>query len=406
MGLLSDLGDAENRLIGLNNVRIILPDDEIESGSVFVEDGVITAICPEIGPQGARRLDLEGKILMPGLIDLHSDAIEHEVQPRRETILPFDLAVRQADRLFATVGISTAFHSLSFWGDFDQIRNNRFNADFTREIARLNANAIIDNLVHARFEVTNESGLDHLTELMREGVVALGSLMDHTPGQGQYIDEEKFLEYLRSTGMTAAEAVEMLRKKKEQSKGAGPAIEAFIRTAQECNIPLASHDEDQPDRVRALHEEGVQVVEFPMTREVAQTAVELGHTVLVGATNIMRGGSTGTGPAAMELIGAGFANALCSDYGPATILPSIFKISEQLNWPLWRAARLATLQPAIGGRVLDRGQIAVGKRADLIVVEFHHAWPIVRYLWSAGRLAYASVPAESRPVSRTLGEPD
>jgi alpha-D-ribose 1-methylphosphonate 5-triphosphate diphosphatase len=393
------LVDCDSRPICFDHVHVILPDDEIQNGSVLIEGGVITAICPETTPSRARRLDLEGKILMPGLIDLHSDAIEHEVQPRPGTILPFDLAVRQADRLFATVGISTAFHSLSFWSDSEQMRSNGFNAAFTREIARLNAGAIIDNLVHVRFEVTNREGLSHINELLRDGLVGLASIMDHTPGQGQYADEQKFLSYFKSTGMSEAEADEVLRCKKLASKNAKPTMEAFARLARECGIPLASHDDDRPDNVREMHRLGVSVSEFPMTYEAAEAAIELGYTVLVGAPNIMRGGSTGTGPKAMELIERGLANALCSDYMPATIMPSIFKISEELGWPLWRAVRLATMQPAIGGCLSDRGQIGIGKRADLIVVEFHHDWPIVRHLWSAGRLAYAGVPAQSRPVT-------
>jgi alpha-D-ribose 1-methylphosphonate 5-triphosphate diphosphatase len=269
------------------------------------------------------------------------------------------------------------------------------NADFSRAITRLNARAIIDNRVHARFEVTNEEGLSLLQDLMREGAVSLVSVMDHTPGQGQYTDDSKFIAWLMSGGKSKEEAIEILTRKQKRSLASWPTVEAFVRTACECNLPVASHDDDLPDKVHALHKLGVRIAEFPMTKEAADTAMQLGHTVLMGSPNVVRGGSTGTGPKAMDLIASGGANSLCSDYMPATILPAIFKISEELGWPLWQAARLATATPAEGVGLHDRGEIAVGKRADLILVEFHHDWPIVRHLWSAGHLAYASIPVES-----------
>lgn len=373
----------------------MLPDGEVSDSSVLIEDGFIRSICPEHVPAEAKRFNFEGKLIMPGLIDLHSDAIEHEVQPRPKSMLPFDLAVRQADRLFATVGVSTAYHSLSFWSDRDAVRSNQFVSDFSRAISRLSGKAIIDNRVHARFEITNAEGLVHLESLFAEGVISLASVMDHTPGQGQYPNEEAFRNYCEGTGMANADIDALLHNKQEASRKSWPSVLAFTKAAQEASVPLASHDDDQPDRVFELNKLGVTIAEFPMNLEAADAAINLGYTVLVGAPNVMRGQSTGSGPRAIELIEKGQANALCSDYMPATILPAIFKVAEELDWPLWKAVRLSTAQPAIGAELLDRGEIVVGKRADLIVVELHHNWPIVRYLWSQGHLSYASMPFES-----------
>lgn len=376
----------------LVNARIILSQDEIADGSVWIEDGVIRAICPTGSPAGIHSIDLEGNILMPGLVDLHSDAIEHEVQPRPKTLLPFDLAVRQADRLFATVGVTTAFHSLSFWSDNDPQRGNRFVSEFARAIFHLSGNAIIDNRVHARFEITNENGLKYVLQLVEEGITSFVSIMDHTPGQGQYPDASTFREYCRGTGMSDEAIDKLLHDKKQASLQSGPTVEALSEAVRAHGVPYASHDDDLPERFPEHARRGITISEFPMNPPSSEAARAHGFTVLVGAPNVLRGQSTGSGPRAMELIDRHGANALCSDYMPATILPALFKVSEELDWPLWRAAQLGSLNPSLGAKLSDRGEIALGKRADLIEVEHHIGWPIVRKLWCAGRLTYSSTP--------------
>lgn len=380
-------------LIAFINARLLLPTCEVTDGSLVIEDGCIRTVCPESIPPSAKTVDLEGNILMPGLVDLHSDAIEHEVQPRHRTFLPFDLAVRQADRLFATVGVSTAFHSLSFLSDKESHRNNTFTADFCRAIAKHRGRAIIDNRVHARFEMTNAQGLAPITQLIQEGIVGLASVMDHTPGQGQYADEDAFRAYCRGVGMSEEKIDQTLAEKKAASLAAGPDVEALAETVRKYGIPFASHDDDLPERFVDHVRRGITIAEFPMNLPSARAAISAGFCVLVGSPNVVRGVSTGNGPRAMDLFEQGGANALCSDYMPATLLPAIFKIADDLGWPLWRAALAGTKTPAEAAKLFDRGAIIEGMRADLIEVEPHHAWPIVRKLFLAGQATYTSTPA-------------
>lgn len=396
MGYPAQLNGLESVPIALVNATVVLEDREVSDGSVVIRDGLIETICPSVLPDQAHVVDLDGNFLMPGLIDLHSDAIEHEVQPRPKTFLPFDLAVRQADRLFATVGITTAYHSLSFLSDKESHRGNGFNTEFSRAIAKLSGSAIIENRIHARYEITNAEGLECILSLVEDGTVTLLSIMDHTPGQGQYPDEAVFREYYRSTGMTDEAIDSAISEKKLASQMARPAIEALSASAKKYGIPFASHDDDLPSRFPDHQALGINISEFPMNVPSAQTAREYGFTVLVGSPNVLRGQSTGTGPRAIELIEAGYADALCSDYMPATVLPAIFKIVDDLGWPFWKAVRLGTANPARGAKLSDRGRIATGLRADLIEVEHHFGWPVVRKLWSAGRLTYASTPIEGR----------
>ena len=392
MGRATDDIEIKDRYY-LVGARILLANDEIADGSLTIKDGFIRDICPTSAPSGWPEINLTGNRLMPGLIDLHSDAIEHEVEPRRKTFLPFDFAVRQADRLFATVGITTAYHSLSFWGEEEGLRSNEFNAEFSRQIVRIGERALIDNRVHARYEITNASGLPHILDLIDDGTASLVSIMDHTPGQGQYPEEQSFRDYCLSTGMTDAEIDEVLLAKKAASLVSGPSVEALCAKVLAHGIPFASHDDDLPERFPEHVSRGISIAEFPMNFASSHAARAHGFTVLVGSPNVLRGQSTGSGPKALELIEHAGANALCSDYVPGTILPSLFKIAETLGWPLWKAAHLGTLNPANGARLVDRGEICPGKRADLIEVELDRGWPVVRRLWSRGRLNYQAYGA-------------
>lgn len=390
----------------LVNARVITADEEIAGGSIVVEGGVITRVCESI-PDGFHEIDLDGNLLMPGLIDLHSDAIEHELQPRPKTFLPFDLAIRQADRLFATVGISTAFHSLSFIGlTSSQSANDSkphrpiddVMADFARSVVKVGSHAIIDNRIHVRYEITNKTGLEGAKALIEDGTASLVSIMDHTPGQGQYPDDGAFRDWLKSTGMTEDQIDVAIAEKKEASRQAKATVDQLTAAVRAKGLPLASHDDDKPEVIAAHKELGVTITEFPMNLPTCQAASAEGLTILVGSPNIVRGQSTGAGPRAMDLVEKAGANALCSDYMPATILPAIFKISEELGMPLWKAVRMGSLTPARAAHLFDRGEIAVGKQADLIEVEEHFGWPIVRRLWSHGWQTYSSCPLEKRAV--------
>ena len=376
----------------LVRARLVLAQDVITDGSVLIEDGLIREICPVAAPPHFHQIDLHGNDLLPGLIDLHSDAIEHEVQPRPKTFLPFELAVRQADRLFAAVGITTAYHSLSFWGDGEGCRSNAFNEEFSRQIVRIGERSLVDNRVHARFEITNAPGLEHILGLIDDGTVSLVSIMDHTPGQGQYPEEQTFRDFCLSTGMTNAEVDIVLINKKRAHLQSGPSIETLSQHVRNHGIPFASHDDDLPHRIPEHVARGITIAEFPMNFASSQAASDHDLTVLVGSPNVLRGQSTGSGPRALDLIDQAGANALCSDYVPGTILPAIYKIAEELNWPLWRAAHLGTCNPAVGAKLIDRGEIRSGLRADLIEVQHERNWPVVRRLWSAGRLSYQAIP--------------
>jgi len=182
----------------LTNARVVLPHGVFNNIAVLIENGVITALDPDT-TTGAQIIDLKGAMLMPGLVDLHCDALEKEVEPRPGVHFPVNFACAQADKRNAAAGVTTIYHSLSFANHELGVRNNTFAAELARAVHAWQKYALVDNRVHARYEVTDETAVPVLTDLLVNGDAHLISFMDHTPGQGQFKSVEAYRNYLGKT---------------------------------------------------------------------------------------------------------------------------------------------------------------------------------------------------------------
>jgi len=368
----------------LINARIVLADSMIENGSLLIENGKIIAIEPESTTE-AVIIDLKGKTLMPGMIDLHCDALEKEVEPRPGIHFPLDFACAQADKRNAAAGITTVFHALSFANDELGVRNNDFAAQIARSVHQWHPHGLVDNRVHCRYEITDETGLPVLKELLTEGSMHLISMMDHTPGQGQFKDMAAYHDYLtRTYKKTADEVTVILERKAAAASSAFARMEELAFTAHELGISVASHDDDSSERVATMSQIGADISEFPVSLEAAQAAKAAGMSTIFGSPNILRGQSQSGSMKAIDAIHEGVADCLCADYAPASLIVSLFKIPELSDLDLPAAIRLATKNPAKAARLDDRGEIAVGKRADLIAVGLPGGLPQVSDVWSNG----------------------
>ncbi len=372
----------------LTHARLVLADDLVEDAALLIEDGHIAAINPE--PVRAERcLDLGGKTLMPGMIDLHCDALEKEVEPRPNVHFPLDFACAQADKRNAAAGITTVYHALSFANDELGVRNNAFAARIARAVHDWHPHGLIDNRVHCRYEITDEDAVEVLTQLVNEGTAHLISFMDHTPGQGQFKDIIAYRNYLNRTYKKSDEEIEAILERKYASAGGAHArMQALAGAAFESGIRLASHDDDTPQRVQALHDIGARISEFPVSMEAAQAAKAAGMSTIFGAPNILRGKSQSGSMRAIEAIEAGVADCLCADYAPATLIVSVLHLPERCALDLPGAVRLVTLNPARAAGLHDRGEIAVGKRADLVAYDTPGGLAQVTDVWSRGVAVY------------------
>lgn len=374
----------------LTNARIVLIDSILDNASLLIDDGIIVAINPDRDSiTDTEVIDLKGKLLMPGMIDLHCDALEKEVEPRPGVHFPLDFACAQADKRNAAAGITTIYHALSFAHDELGVRNNNFAADIARAVHQWQPHALIDNRVHCRYEITDETGLPVLKQLLAENAMHLISMMDHTPGQGQFKDMAAYHSYLsRNYKKTADEVEVILERKLEAATGAFERMQELAFNAHQAGISVASHDDDSRERVETMTGIGADISEFPITLEAAQAAKAAGMSTIFGAPNILRGKSQSGSMKAIEAIHEGVADCLCADYSPASLIVAVFKLPELCDLDLPAAIRLVTSNPAQAARLHDRGEIAAGKRADLIVVDTPAGLPQVTNVWSKGVAVY------------------
>ncbi|MEC5397534.1 alpha-D-ribose 1-methylphosphonate 5-triphosphate diphosphatase [Uliginosibacterium sp. H1] len=372
------------------NARVVLPDQVLDRAAVLVEDGIIRAISPESGGD-AQPVDLRGQWLLPGMVDLHCDAIEKEAEPRAKVMFPLDFACLQVDRRNAAAGITTPYHALSFanteWG----VRNNDTAAELVREVKRLQSQLLVDNRIHLRYEITDATALPIIMELLDEGSVDLLSIMDHTPGQGQFKHLDAYVAYMMGNhGSSREEALQNAQDKMAARQDADDRVFAIMERAKSLGIPTASHDDDDPQRVATMKGLGASMSEFPINLETARAAHQQGLPTILGAPNVMRGRSQSGSMRAVDAIVAGVADCLCADYAPATMLAALFTLLKQEVLPMHEAMKLVAGNPARAAGLHDRGEIVVGKRADLVAVTETGGLPMATGTWVAGRRAYAA----------------
>lgn len=357
----------------IHNAVLVLPERLIEGGWLLIEDERIAGLGESATRPGLNglnvKLDAGGSFLLPGLVDLHCDAIEKVTEPRPGVTFDVNLALLEVDQRLASCGITTEFHAIA-------LDDNEFGTRsiaFAREIAQA-IKSFDDNLIrhefHARFEVTSQNGFEMICEIIKGGEARLVSLMDHSPGQGQYTSEQTYRDYVKRTYHRTDEQIDaLLANKREQTANAQQRIEVVAALCREAGMALATHDDDTPAKIDQWPALGVTMAEFPTTPSAAKRAKELGLAVCMGAPNALRGKSSGGNLSALATIQDGLCDVLCADYHPAAMLASIFTLAAQNIVTLAQATRLVTLNPAHAVS-LDKelGSLEEGKLADLILV--------------------------------------
>ncbi|GAC1363004.1 MAG: alpha-D-ribose 1-methylphosphonate 5-triphosphate diphosphatase [Ktedonobacteraceae bacterium] len=374
----------------LYNANIVLPTTVIEQGWLLIGDGTIRGLGGEASRPEVRAvtIDAANRFLLPGLIDLHCDTIEKLVEPRPGARFALPLALHEADLRLAACGITTEFHAVSLDEDEFSLRSDIFVRDLCLAIAQRREELLIRHKVHARLELSSQRGYTAMMEMMGQGFFDLVSLMDHSPGQGQYPTEAAYRDYIfHTTGKSYAEIDAFLGTKKSQAQAIPGRIERIAHLARQLGIAIATHDDDTIAKVEQWPLLGVNICEFPTTMEAAQRAHELALTVCMGAPNALRGRSSGGNLSALTAIEAGVTDVLCSDYYPAAMLAAVFDLAGQHILPLPEAVRLVTLNPAQAvGLDADFGSLEIGKVADLFLVTFDaREVPMVERVFVGGR---------------------
>ena len=373
----------------LGNARIILADRVIERGWIAFVDGRIAEFGEGDAPGGTE--DAAGDLIMPGLIELHTDHLEAHYVPRPKVFWDPIAAVVSYDGQLATSGITTVLDSLRVWReDGAEEVDGRAGVLATAIGSARDADLLrADHFLHLRCEIPMPSVVEEARELVGRPDVRLMSLMDHTPGQRQFRDEGKLRDYYRGKGpgKTDAELDALFAQRfAYQKKYAETNMRDIVALAHQYGIPLASHDDTTDENVTDAIRDRVSVAEFPTTMEAARGLHQAGIGILMGAPNVVRGGSHSGNIAAVDLAREGFLDILSSDYIPSSLLMAALQLPQRVPAiDLAAAIRTVTKTPAEAVGLADRGEIAVGKRADLIRVHVARDVPVVRSVWREGR---------------------
>jgi len=369
----------------LENARIVTADG-VQHGSLTIQDGSIAALGSE-APKAATRIDLHGDLLLPGLIDLHGDAIEKEVEPRPNAFFPLPVALDAIDRRMAAAGVTTAFHGISFAEGELGVRDVAFAETLARGLHGFKG--AVDHRVHIRYELTDAGSETRVTRLIDEGVASLLSFMDHTPGQGQFKDAAAYGAYLsRVYAKGDGEILERINAKQAEAGNLVARVQRLANHARPHGVALAGHDDEGAERVAFMARVGATISEFPLDLDTARAGCAAGLVTLFGAPNVLRGRSQSGALSARDAIVAGVAGALCSDYAPQAMLPALGVLTGEMGlaWP--QALDLLAGAPARATGLSDRGEIAKGWRADLIRVRGAGGALSVAATWVAGAQVY------------------
>ena len=369
------------------NARIVLPDEVID-GAVVVRNGVISEF--DAGPTSVPGENLEGAYLLPGLVELHTDHLEQHYHPRPGVTWPAISAVMAHDAQIAASGITTVHDALRA-GTFDpNDLSARYAVTLMEAIASAQENKQLraEHFIHLRCEMPCPDTIDAAHMIAEAGDIHLFSIMDHTPGARQFVSLDKFKEYYFGKKLISPEKMEsyIAERIEMQQKHAARNKAAILDLARQLGVQLASHDDATAAHVEEAVADGVAIAEFPTTREAAEAAHTKGLAVLMGAPNVVRGGSHSGNISATDVAVNGHLDVLSSDYVPASLLAAVFALPERIEgFGLPDAVRLVTANPAKAASLHDRGEIAEGKRADLVQVCFDTGHPVVRRVWRAGQ---------------------
>ncbi len=400
--------------LAFEGARVVLPDRTARV-SVRVENGLISGI--DVAREGARRVTADGLVLAPAMVDIHGDAFERQLMPRPGVQVPFETAMLETDRQLAGCGIATAYHALSMsWEpglrSVDQARR------VIRGCVSLAGRMAVENRIQLRWETFCFEAEELIAETLAGPLMPAIAFNDHTsmallhpdvPMQERPVDHapnypiaetgsEDFLsrmeERAQRTGLDPEQYIARLLKVWERRAEVPAAIARVAARGRRAGAPMLSHDDSQHETRRLFRECGARIAEFPMSVVVARAARAAGDHVVFGAPNALRGESHLGSPSATAMIVEGTCNVLASDYYYPAMLAAVARLLADGVAPLERLWPLVAANPATALGLDDRGRIATGLRADLVLLDWPEGRvPAPRLTLVAGRPAYAACPA-------------
>jgi len=361
-------------------------------GTVLIEDRKITAVFDDtIHMINATVIDVQGRLIMPGLVDLHSDSLERSIEKRKGVFFDIDFAVLNLDRQAAACGITTFCHAVSFDDNELGLRSPEEAEHCVRTIKAFNDSpqALVKHRIHIRYEVGSERSFQIVARLAEEGLVDLFSIMDHTPGQGQFKSMASYVRYLACEHQVPEyQVIEKARQKQAGNARDWELVSALARTVGSAGIPMLSHDDDTIEKIDLIQTLGIRACEFPITLEAARKAGDAGLHIFMGAPNLVRDQSTSGSLKASDVLRQDLCTGLVSDYYPESLLQAALMAEKHTGSPA-SALRQVTAGPGDYLCAPDRpGRLTPGADADIIIVDQSHTWAHITHTLVKGRTVF------------------
>jgi alpha-D-ribose 1-methylphosphonate 5-triphosphate diphosphatase len=348
--------------------------------------GVISAIGSDAPAR--RRLNADGLLVLPGIVDIHGDAFERQMMPRPGVDFAMDIALLDSDRQAVANGITTVFHGVT-WSWEPGLRGPENARTMLAGMERLRPRLGADTRFHLRHETFNLDAEPEILNWLSERRIDLMAFNDHMLITDETSPRSKKLATMvERSGVTREDFLTLVGRVRGRSDEVPASIERIAQAALAHGVPLLSHDDASPDQRRWFRARGCRLAEFPTTVETAQEAAAHGDDIVLGAPNVVRGGSHIGWIDAKDMVGRGLCSVLASDYYYPAPLLAAFRLAAENVLPLHAAWALVSETAAAAAGLPDRGSIARGRRADLILVDTQEQRPRVVATIVAGRVVH------------------
>jgi alpha-D-ribose 1-methylphosphonate 5-triphosphate diphosphatase len=365
----------------------LLPDRGLVPADVTCAGGIIAAVR-QAGSSSGPALDARGCLVLPGIVDIHGDAFERQIMPRPKTVFPFEIALLETDRQLAANGITTAYHGITVSWE-PGLRSLEQALNVIDALDRLEQKFLVEHRLHLRWETFALDEMPEVELLFRRPKRPLLAFNDHTTPTLRGARADNKVSGSAERAMLDVPAyMELIEEVGNRADAVSGAIRRMAAAAAAHGVPMLSHDDTTPESRAFFRSLGVGIAEFPMNRETLEASAKVGDVIVLGAPNVVRGGSHNGAISAEEAIRNEKCAVLASDYYYPAPVQAALVLDDKGTLPLERSWKLISTAPAHACGLSDRGVIAEGLRADLVLIPELGTRPVATI--SGGRIVYRS----------------
>jgi alpha-D-ribose 1-methylphosphonate 5-triphosphate diphosphatase len=353
--------------IFIDGGRALLGAELLET-SLEIAGDKISAVDSDHG-RGSFGLDASDLLVLPGIVDLHGDAFERQMMPRPGVDFPIDVALVDSDRQAIGNGITTVYHATT-WSWEPGLRSGENARRLLEAIESLRPQLAADTRFHLRHETYNLDAESEIKQWLSDGRIDLFAFNDHMDSTVASLDKpHKRARMVERCGLSSDEFDRLVARVVSRGYEVPSSIARLAGVARSANVRMLSHDDESPTMRKTFRAQGVGIAEFPINEETAREAAEAGDFIVFGAPNVVRGGSHTGWTKAADMIAKGLCSILASDYYYPAQLLAAFRLAADGVLPLAEAWSLISAAPAKAAGLTDRGVLAEGRRADIILVD-------------------------------------